>query len=190
MSAGRRSPESGTCPSPAAPIGGGAPRLATGCPTADETAGKVYQQLNSSSPTLLDAPNPQSSAPYGQEGVGWVYQSNSNSNQFMYTSPVIYNLPSTGIIAVGSAPIISGYTYEGIYHTHGFDPTDPQMIDSTANNHFSLNDETYSSQPIYVAVEDTLSGDNNPSDATGRWYKYDPSTGKETLMNTVGNGGC
>lgn len=163
-----------------------------GCPSVDQTAGKAYAQVNKADPSVFYAPNPQSSSdPYGQEAYGWIYVSNSNSNQYMYTAPIIEDLPSSGVLAIGNPPTYSGYTYEGWYHTHPFDPNSPQMIDQTTNNHFSPEDEAYSNQPAYVGVDDTLSGDNNSGEsAMERWYRYDPSTKSETLMNSVGAGGC
>jgi hypothetical protein len=101
--------------------------LNTGCGSAAQTAGKVYSQLNSSDSSIFNTPG---SGSNGQEAFGWIYQNNS-SGAFVYTTPAVDSLSSSGTIAVGNPPAYTGYTFEGTYHTHPFNPEDPTMTDST-----------------------------------------------------------
>lgn len=173
--------------------GGGVtvPHFDAGCGSAVQTAGKAYAQLNSSNPGIFNAPNPSSSTPNGQEAYGWIYQNNS-SGAFVYSPPAIETVSSSNTVSIGSPPTYSGYTFEGTYHTHPFNPDAPSMIDSTTGNNFSVDDESYAAStgaPIYVGVDDTI-GDQSASEASGRWYQYNPSTKAQTLEGSLGQGGC
>jgi len=134
--------------------------------------------------------NPHSSSPNGQEAYGWIYE-NTSTGQFSYTTPIVENLGSGTTINIGSPPSYAGFVFVGTFHTHPFDPSNPTMTDEFTNNHLSQSDESYatgSGAPIYVGVEDSTSPDGSAS--AERWYQYSPSTGKETLENFVGSGGC
>jgi hypothetical protein len=168
--------------------GSGSPSPAnTGCPgSRDQTAGKAYAQIGGTNPVFNDPPANSN----GQEMYGYIYQ---NGNQFAFDSPTTLNLTSGNDAGIPPPAEFPDWTPVGLYHTHPHhSDVDPTQVDVRTGNHFSPTDvatATEAGYPIYVAVLDTLSSNSSETPVV-RWYKYDPTTGKETIMNLVGSGGC
>ena len=121
---------------------------------------------------------------------GYIY---TNGNSYGYDSPTTINL--TGREAAINQPnSFPGWTPVGLYHTHPHDPNgETSQIDQDTGNHFSqldINTANADGYPIYVAVLDTLQANSSNENPAVRWYKYDPATHQETMMNLVGSGGC
>jgi hypothetical protein len=175
--------------------GGGDPPPAPpnlGCQNNKEgTAGKAYADIGASNP-IFGNPDPNSSAPKGQEMYGYVY--GNGSGAFRYDPPTTVTIVNGHDASIGQPNEYPGWFPVGLYHTHPHDPTsETNQIDQDTHTHFSqqdINTAIAQNYPIYVAVLDTIAQNDSSEVAQTRWYKYDPATGQETTMNTVGAGGC
>ncbi len=162
-----------------------------GCGTAGQTAGKAYADIGAGNP-VFNNPNPNSAAPQGTELYGYIYTNDAGG--YRYDPPTSVNLTAARDTAVQPPGNYVGWRPIGLYHTHPHDPNGgTSQVDIITNNHFSpLDEETARSNgyPMYVAVLDTLNGNDPNENAIVRWYKFDPATGQETLVSSVGSGGC
>jgi len=161
-----------------------------GCGNAQQTAGKAYADIGSGNPVFND-PNPNSNAPNGTELYGYIYS--NGGGEFRYDPPTSVNLATGRDAAINGPNDYPGWHPVGLYHTHPHGGGETSQIDQDTGNHFSATDiatATANMYPIYVAVQDTLAQNDLNENAQVRWYKYDPATGQETLINTVGSGGC
>jgi hypothetical protein len=163
-----------------------------GCPSKDGTTGKAYADIGSGNP-VFNNPDPNSSAPKGQEMYGYVY--GNGSGQYRYDPPTTVNIVTGHDAPIGQPNDYPGWTPVGLYHTHPHDPnSETDQIDQNTHNHFSqidINTAITQGYPIYVAVLDTINQNDLNEAPQTRWYKYDNVTQTESpTSNTVGSGGC
>lgn len=163
------------------------PPANAGCSDRDKTAGKAYAGIGGANP-VFNNPPPNSN---GQEMYGYVYQ---NGTSYAYDSPTTVNLASGHDAFIPQPNVFPGWTPVGLYHTHPHQPdVETSQIDVETGNHFSqfdIDTANGDGYPIYVGVLDTLQRDSSSESPAVRWYKYDPTTHQETMMNLVGSGGC
>jgi hypothetical protein len=179
----------GTNPGPVSGSGGGTVSTQTGllqgCGSKVKTAGSAYSAIGNAS-SVWNTPK---TGQNGSEAYGFVAQSTSDGS-FAYTNPVIDTTDGNGSLNIGPPPTIPGYVVVGIYHTHWFNPTNPQGLDVNTQDHFSVPDQGYAAEynlTMFVGIDDTT-----PSNDTDqpRWYSYDPTSQKETPQGLLGSGGC
>jgi hypothetical protein len=157
--------------------------LIQGCGSKVKTAGSAYSAIGNKSSVW----NTPSTGNNGSEAFGFVAQSNSDGS-YAYTNPVTQGANGVNL-AIGPPPTIPGYTVVGIYHTHWYDPNNPQGLDDNGT-HFSTPDENYAAQynlTMFVGIDDTTPNNNIEEP---RWYSYNASTNTETPQGLLGSGGC
>jgi hypothetical protein len=161
-----------------------------GCPSAPQTAGKAYADIGAGNP-VFNNPDPNSNAPNGTELYGYIYTNDAGG--YRYDPPTSVNLTNGRDAPINGPNTYPGWRPIGLYHTHPHGGGETSQTDQETGNHFSPTDiatANANGYPIYVAVQDTLAQNDLNENPQVRWYKYDPATGQETLMNTVGSGGC